>query len=174
MSDLARRIPVAKLTAQAQPLRLSADEATRRAITERFDLLAVDRLEADLEIAREGAGARLTGRITAAVVQACVVSGEPVPTVVDESVSLRFEEPTNEDELELAEDALDTLAIEDGMVDVGEAVIQSLVLALEPYPRADQAALDSARTRLMSEEEAAEAEAQSKQQASPFAKLKRP
>lgn len=173
-AEFSRRIPLAKLSTRAQPFRLEADAETRSALAKRFDLVSIDRLEADLEAARSGGAAIVTGRLIADVVQSCVVSGEPVPAKVDEALDLRFEEAPSEDDLELEEGALDVLHIEDDAIDLGEAVAQSLFLALEPYPRADAATLERVRLHLLSEEEAEATAAAQKMASSPFAKLKRP
>lgn len=169
-----RRIPLAKLSTRAQPFHLQADADMRAALAERFGLLSIERLEADLEAYRSGAAAIVTGRLRAEVVQSCVVSGEPVPALVSEAVELRFEEAPSDEDIELEEAALDVLPIEDESIDLGEAVAQTLVLALDPYPRADAAALERARAHLTSEEEAEAAAAAEKAAASPFAQLKRP
>lgn len=171
--EFSHRVPVDKLSPRAQPLALTAGAEARAALAARFDLISIDRLEATLELVRRGRGAEVTGRLEADVVQRCVVSGEPVPAHVRELLALRFEPPTEaEGDIELEAEALDTLPVEDGAIDVGEAVAQSLLLALDPYPRADEATLARVRAHLLSEEEAeARAEA-AKAAASPFAKLK--
>ena len=173
-AEFSRRIPLLKLSTRAQPFHLEADAAARQALAKRFDLVSVERLEAQLEAYRSGPAAIVTGKLSADVVQSCVVSGEPVPARVEEVIQLRFEEAPDEDDLELEEEALDVLPIEQDSIDLGEAVAQSLFLALDPYPRADPVAIQKARLHLTSEEEAEAAAAAEKAAASPFAQLKRP
>jgi uncharacterized metal-binding protein YceD (DUF177 family) len=171
--EFSHRVPVDKLSTRAQPLLLEAGPSARAALAARFDLEALDRLSATLELVRHGRGASVTGRLEADVVQRCVVSGEPVPAQVRELLNLRFEpQPDSEGDIELEAEALDTLPVEDGAIDVGEAVAQSLLLALDPYPRADEATLARVRAHLLSEEEAEARAATAKAEASPFAKLK--
>jgi uncharacterized metal-binding protein YceD (DUF177 family) len=63
-----------------------------------------------------------------------------VPASVGETFTIRFRpEPTEgpaEEETELGEDELDVMFYDGAMIDVGEAVAQTLALNLDPYPRA--------------------------------------
>ncbi len=172
--EFSHRIPLEKLSSRAQDHSLEADVAARAALAARFDLIAIDRLIAQVSVEKQGRGALLAGRLEADVVQRCALSGEPVPAHVAETLTLRFEpEQAEPGEIELEASALDVLAVEDGAVDIGEAVAQSLFLALDPYPRADEAVLARVRALILSEEEAEAAEADAKAKASPFAVLKK-
>ncbi len=76
------------------------------------------------------------------MVQPCVATAVPVETIVDEPVTLRFVEPIvsgGDEEVELGGDALDTIEIEGGAIDLGEAAAETLALALDPYPRSPHA-----------------------------------
>ena len=144
---------------------VTATSAERLALARRFDLLALDRLEAALTAQRIAGGIALTGRVRAAGEQACVVSGGAVPFTIDEPLELRFDRPAAlGDEVELSDADLDVLPIEGDAIDLGEAAAQALGLALEPYPRASETDLADYRRLLLSEEEAARA-------ANPFAVL---
>lgn len=119
---------------------LAADEPARAALARRFGLLAVARLEALFRLTREGSVVLATGRVEATVTQACSVSGEPIAARVNEPVSLRFvEEGEVGDEVELSETEVDTLPIEGGAIDLGEAAAETMALALDPFPRAEGA-----------------------------------
>jgi uncharacterized metal-binding protein YceD (DUF177 family) len=119
-----------------------ATDAERAALAARFGLIAIDRLEAGFRVRREAGGVSARGRVEADVVQACSVTGDPVPARVDETVTLRFvEESTNvEEEIELGEESLDTIEIHGGGVDLGEAAAETMALALPPFPRSKAAA----------------------------------
>lgn len=174
-ADFSLKLPLAKLTNHPQPVHVEANEAARAAIATRFGLAALDRLVADLEVSRAGKGALVTGRFEAEAVQSCIVSGEPLPVKVADSIDLRFEPDSAEPghDIELEEDALDVMPLDGDSVDLAEAVAQSLLLALDPYPRASEEVLAKARRHIMSEEEAEQAEAQAKADANPFSKLRR-
>ncbi|TPE61083.1 DUF177 domain-containing protein [Sandaracinobacter neustonicus] len=166
-------VALAKLSPRAQPHHLSAGEGAREALARRFGLISIARLEGDFDVSRSGNGADLTGRMVADVVQSCIVSGEPVPAHVEEELTLRFEPQAEApDDLELDSGALDVLPVEGDSIDLGEALAQSLALALDPWPRAAPEQLAAARRHLITEAEAeAQAEAE-KLAASPFAKLR--
>ncbi len=115
---------------------IAADEGERAKLARRFGLIAVARLEARFAVRREGAAVLATGRVEAAVTQACSVSGEPIEARVDEAVSLRFVEGDDAgEEVELGEGDLDTLPIEAGAIDLGEAAAETMALALDPFPK---------------------------------------
>ncbi|WP_448585161.1 YceD family protein [Thermaurantiacus sp.] len=164
--EFSHRLPLDRLTTGGETVRLAAGPEARAGLAARFGLLALDRLEAVLEVRRVNAGAEVRGRVIADVALACVVSGEPVVLGIEEPLSLRFAAaiaPPAE-EVELSADDLDTLPFDDGAIDLGEAVAQSLALALPPYPRRPGATAPG----LLSEEEAERA----RRRASPFEVLR--
>ena len=174
--EMSRPMSLAEIGGQARALHVKASPAECQALVQRFQLVRLDHLEADVQVQRTGAAILLQGQLQAQGAQACVVSGAPVPFDVRETIKLRFvaaDAPQGE-EIELESDALDELPIEGGRIDVGEAVAQSLSLALDPYPRADEEELAPVRRHLMSEEEAAAREAAEKAAANPFSKLQKP
>lgn len=134
--------------------RLIADEPTRRAIAQAYDLLGLDKLEAELVIESwSRSGVKIDGRIRAKAVQACVVTLEPVAETIDHSFSLTFappealaENPKTVAEAEVIvhfdeDDPPDPLI--GNTIDLGAVVVEQFVLALDPYPRAPGAALPS-------------------------------
>lgn len=152
---------------------LEAKPAERAGVATRFDLLTLDRLTADLTVVRDAGGIRVTGRFAAAGEQACVVSGEPVEFALDEPVDLRFSEAVPEgEEIELGGSDLDVVPLDGDHLDLGEAVTQSLGLALDPYPRAPAEVRAAAERLLTSEAEAAAIAAADKARANPFAMLR--
>lgn len=135
---------------------IAATPQEREALAKRFDLLAIDRLEARFAIRREAAGVSARGRVEADVVQACSVTGEPVPAQLDEPADLLFvpELDAASDELELSADALDTIPYEGGRIDLGEAAAETMALSLDPFPRCADAADALRSAGVLSEEEA--------------------
>lgn len=174
MSEFVRLLSLDEVGAGIER-RITANPEERAALAERFDIRALDRLEAILTAAPAPGGVRVTGRVEGEVVQACVTSGEDVPARIDEPVDLLFLHDLGQggEEIELHEGDCDVLPIEGRSIDLGEVAAQTFGLALDPYPHADPEVLAAARRRLLSEEEAAEREAAEKAQASPFAALKR-
>lgn len=132
---------------------LTATAAERAALAERFDLVRIDRLEARLLLAREGAAMTASGTLSAGLVQACAVSAEDLPVSVEEELALRFvpaaAAPKGDVELEIDSADPDEIEYEGTVIDLGEAVAQSLGLAIDPFATGPQA--DAARERLRSE-----------------------
>ena len=139
----------------ARHLTIEADAAERAALAARFGLVAVDRLAARLDLHRDAGGIVVRGRVEGAVTQACVVTDAPVVTRIDEPLALRFvDEMPDADEIELDADDCDTVPIEGGAIDLGEAVAETMALALDPYPRAPGAEAVLRAAGVMTEDEA--------------------
>ena len=132
-----------------------ATEDERAALAKRFALLSITRLDARLGIKRNDSGIVVKGRVTGAAVQACSVTDEPLDTKIDEPVALLFVDQlvSEGDEVELSDDALDTVAIEGGTIDLGEAAADTLALAIDPFPRGPNAAAALAAAGVISEDE---------------------
>ena len=131
------------LGTREEPVRVEADADERRRLAGRFGLLTLDRLDADYRLVRDGDAVSATGRLVAAAVQPCSVTGDPVPDAIDTEFAIRFVPETadaGEDELELDEADCDIVFYEGGAIDLGEAAAQTLALALDPYPRSPNAA----------------------------------
>lgn len=154
--EFARPVRLDTLGDGARPLTIAADEGERAALAVRFGLIGLERLEATASLVREGEVVTARGRIVATATQACVATGEPVPARVDESFALRFvpEDAVAGDEIELDETDLDTLGYTGSAIDLGEAMAQEFVLALDPFPRAPDAETHLRAAGVVSEEEA--------------------
>jgi uncharacterized metal-binding protein YceD (DUF177 family) len=121
---------------------IEANEAERAALSVRFGLIEIDKLAVTAQLVREDEAVIATGTLRAAVVQACVASGDPVPAKIAEDFALRFLPEAAVDaaeEIELHENDLDVIPYEGSAVDLGEAAAQTLALALDPFPRAPDA-----------------------------------
>ena len=128
---------------KAAPLRLVAGEAERKALARRFGLVAIARLEAEVSLEADGEAVDAKGTLSADIVQSCAITGDDLPVTIAEPLTLRFvpEAPATEEELELAEDELDEIPYSGTAFDLGEAVAQSLALAIDPFatgPEADR------------------------------------
>ena len=102
---------------------ITATAEERAALAKRFDLLSISRLDARLGIKRTDSGIVVKGRVTGAAVQACSVTDEPLDTRIDEPVALLFVEQlvAEGDEVELSDDALDTVPACGAVVELCEA-----------------------------------------------------
>lgn len=156
-NEFSHVVKLSEVSGQGKGVHLSADMETRAALARRFDLASLDLLEADLSLTHDAEAIVATGAFKATLVQTCIASGEPVPATLDEPLHIRFiDEPMAgaDSELELIADDCDTMFHDGQTIDLGEAVAQSLGLALDPYPRSPKAndALKAAGVK--SEEEA--------------------
>ena len=137
--EFSRPIDERQLT--AKPIAIEAAAEERKALARRFGLVAIKQLQANVSIERAGEAIMARGRLSASIVQSCAVSGEDLPVRIDEPLALRFvpaAKPEAE-ELELAESDLDEIPFEGHTFDVGEAVAQSLALAIDPYATGPEA-----------------------------------
>jgi hypothetical protein len=141
--EFSRRVELARLGAHEALYPISAGAAEREALARRFDLLSLDRLEADIQLMRiDGRMVRLRGRLRADVVQACVVSLEPVASVIEQDFTVLYG-PTRPGKSVMVDLETDVAEPFDGeAIDIGEAAAQQLALALDPYPRAPGASLE--------------------------------
>lgn len=108
------------------------------ALARRYGANAVKRLAFKGEAAPWGPGGwRVAGRVRAVLNQTCVVTLEPIETVVDERVERRFAPAARLAEAEalLPAEARDDLDSLDMGVDAGEIAAETVALALDPYPR---------------------------------------
>ncbi len=154
-TEFSRIEPVDTIGEVERRVAIAADAGERDALATRFGLVAVEQLEAAFALRRDAGGIAAHGTVRAAVVQACSVTGDPLPTTVEETVALRFvEEAASEEEIELGEDAIDTIGIEGGGIDLGEAAAETMALALDPFPRGPGAAAVLKAAGVIGEDEA--------------------
>ncbi len=133
-------------------VQLVADTAERAALAKRFGIVRIDRLEAEVTLERDGQALNAKGKLSADIVQSCAVSAEDLPVAVRETLAFRFVPDTEpqapEEDMELEADELDEIPFGGTSVDLGEAIAQSLALAIDPFATGPEA--DAAR-RLLDE-----------------------
>ena len=118
--EFSRPVDIRGIT--AQPVRIEADEAERKALARRFEIVAIRRLEAVVELEADGAEIAATGALEADVVQSCAVSGDDLPVAIREPLTLRFvpEREVTEEEIELKAEELDEIPYNGTVFDLGE------------------------------------------------------
>lgn len=174
--ELNRTVRVDTLGSAPRALSVEADAADRAALAERFDLKALDRLSAELTLSRSGETVTATGTLQAQVTQSCVVTGAPVEARIEEPFSILFRpqlRTADDEEIELGEGEMDVVFYDGALIDVGEAVAETLALALDPYPRAPAAEAALREAGVASEDEAERRLAEEKAARSPFAALRK-
>lgn len=140
------------------PLALDASAEERAALARRFGIVSVNSLTATVTLVPDGAAIAASGRLVAHVVQSCAVSGEDLPVAIDEPLSFRFVPASTghrpDEEVEISEDECDEIAFEGTRFDVGEAIAQSLALAIDPYATGPDAERVRREAGLLGEEAA--------------------
>jgi uncharacterized metal-binding protein YceD (DUF177 family) len=137
--EFSRAIEVDRIAAAPSNFKYDADPAERAALAERFGLVSLDRFHASFSVRRLRKDLiRVKGHISASLVQACVVTLDPVPAEIAEDVELDFSEEPDDSGLEMdldAEAADGPEPLSGGMIDLGEVAAEQLGLAIDPYPR---------------------------------------
>jgi hypothetical protein len=148
--ELHRPIIAHRLGADPTTVVVTATPEECAAITQRLGIGGVESLECRFVLRR---GDELpdykrrgvivcTGDLRASVVQDCVMTLEPFESPVVEKFRLLFVRAGTETE-DLDPEADDEVAYEDDLIDLGEASVEQLALALDPYPRRPGAELPS-------------------------------
>lgn len=157
--EFSRPVRIDTIGEGPRQLNVQAEEVERINLARRFGLVAIDRLAADLTLSRKGKDVAMDGTLSAKVVQACVATGEPLDAAIDVPFALLFrpqpEAAGPEDEIELGGNELDVIFYDSSSIDVGEAAAETLLLNLDPYPRAPGAEEALRQAGVKSEEEAA-------------------
>ena len=142
-AEFSRPMAVDQIGPQELEREIVANPAERARLAERFELLALDRLTATLGLTRGRDGLiQVRGRFEAEVVQACVVTLEPVRSRLSESFTVAFGTgPTAATGAVVIglEEADPPEELIEGRIDLGETVAQQLAVALDPYPHAPAA-----------------------------------
>lgn len=140
--ELSRPLRLDGLGSLPRAIAIDSNAQERAALARRFDLTTLDALSASLTLSVDGGALRATGQLRARLVQACAATGEPVPAKVNTPFELRFiaaSAASDDSEIELNGDDCDTIEHDGQHIDLGEAVAQSLGLAINPYVRAPNA-----------------------------------
>lgn len=149
-SEFSRPVDADTVSETPRRVEIGADETERRRLAGRFRLKGIERLSAEVTLSRRAGVIHADGIIHASVLQACVVTDEPLPAEIDAPFAVRFVSDAfgaaGEDEVELSAEDCDTLPLENGRIDLGELAAETLALSLDPYPRS--AAADVALAKL--------------------------
>jgi uncharacterized metal-binding protein YceD (DUF177 family) len=133
--EFSRRIDGLHLAASGERFEFAATAEERAGLAKRFALLALDRLEAKVKLTPLAGGYyHLAAEFEAKLTQACTLTLEPIPNRIAEAFTLTYGPAEEGGEIVLDGDPVEPL--DDGVIDIGEAVAQQLSLALDPFPRA--------------------------------------
>jgi uncharacterized metal-binding protein YceD (DUF177 family) len=143
--ELSRPVAVAKIRADdGFQIDIAATEAERDALARLLGVREISALTARIEARPWSAGGLcVEGVVRAALTQTCVVTLDPVPARIEERFRRYLAPPARVDEASelLDADVRDELEALGETIDFGAIATEQVALALDPYPRADGAAL---------------------------------
>jgi uncharacterized metal-binding protein YceD (DUF177 family) len=136
-------IRVDRIPAAGRELVLAPEAAEREELAAFLELTSIDALSVTLRALPFRGGVRVEGRLTAEIVQPSVVSLEPVHQSIDEPIDRIFLPGADkvsaatanaEVFVDLSGDEIPD-RFEGGDADLSDLVIETLALAVDPYPR---------------------------------------
>jgi uncharacterized metal-binding protein YceD (DUF177 family) len=129
--ELSRPVDASRIPETGATETIIADPKECALIAQRLGLPAIWALTAELALSRwRGKGVKVAGTIAAEVEQICVVTLDPFRVKISDQVERYFLPDAGP-----AEEDADIDGFDDGVIELGEVVIESLSLALDPYPR---------------------------------------
>jgi uncharacterized metal-binding protein YceD (DUF177 family) len=140
--EFSRLYPLDTIGSAPRKVEITASAEECASLARRFDLVSIDTLTAQATLVQTALGFTATGKVSAILTQSCVATASPVVETIAEAFSIRFiaEGEINQgDEIELDADDCDVMFHDGRALDLGEAVAQSVALALNPFPRAADA-----------------------------------
>lgn len=141
-SEIERLVDLDRMGASGAALEIIASESERTALARRFGFLGLPAFSARVSVERRPGGQVVVeGRLRGRVVQACILTLDPVTQELDEAFRIVFKQGLAEEhDPESGESLLSAQAdapepLQGNLLDVGEMVAEQLSLAADPYPR---------------------------------------
>jgi hypothetical protein len=141
-SEIERIVDVDRLGTGGSALDIVASDGERAALAKRFGFLALPVFSARVTVDRRlGGQIVVEGRLRGKIVQACILTLDPVTQELDDTFRIVFKRDLAEERdpesgealLSAQPDAPEPLT--ENLLDVGEIVAEQLSLAADPYPR---------------------------------------
>jgi uncharacterized metal-binding protein YceD (DUF177 family) len=143
--EFCRVVPLAKLGSAPFRQQIEATKSEREKLSRRFELLALDRLTATVELRRRGDDVIiLEAAFAAEFVQSCVATLEPVERAVSDRFMLVYG-PAEAEHQEIGSQQVEAAfePLNRDVIDIGEAVAQELSLSLPVFPRHPDAKIEA-------------------------------
>lgn len=148
-SEIERTVDLDRMGGGGAALDIVASEGERAALAKRFGFLGLPAFSARVTVdQRLGGSVVVEGRLRGRIVQACVLTLDPVTQDLDDTFRVVFKRDMADDlDPESGEAVLSAQAdapepLEGNVLDVGEIVAEQLSLAADPYPRRPGAKLE--------------------------------
>jgi uncharacterized metal-binding protein YceD (DUF177 family) len=154
-SEIERIIDLDRLGTGGTALEIAASDSERAGLAKRFGFLGLPAFSARVTVDRRPGGQIIVeGRLRGRIVQACVLTLDPVNQDLDEVFRIVFRQDMKDDrDPESGEAVLNSQAdapepLTGNMLDIGEIVAEQLSLAADPYPRRPGAKLEDVLPKL--------------------------
>ena len=141
-SEIERVVDLDRMGASGAALEIAASEAERSALIRRFGFLGLPAFSARVTVDRRAGGQVVVeGRLRGKIVQACILTLDPVTQELDEAFRIVFKQGLAEDRDPESGEALVSAQVDapeplpGNLLDIGEIVAEQLSLAADPYPR---------------------------------------
>jgi hypothetical protein len=148
-SEIERLVDLERMGASGAALEITPSDSERAALAKRFGFLGLPAFSARVTVDRRVGGQIVVeGRLRGRIVQACVLTLDPVTQDLDEAFRIVFKPDMADDrDPESGEAVLNSQAdapepLAGNVLDVGEIVAEQLSLAADPYPRRPGAKLE--------------------------------
>ena len=154
-SEIERIVDIDRMGANGSTaIDIAASEGERAALAKRFGFLGLPAFSARVTVDRQlGGRVVVEGRLRGKIVQACILTLDPVMQDLDETFRIVFKQDlTEERDPESGEALVNPQAdapepLSGNLLDVGEIVAEQLSLAADPYPRRPGAKLEDVLPR---------------------------
>jgi uncharacterized metal-binding protein YceD (DUF177 family) len=148
-SEIERLVDLERMGPSGAALEIAPSDSERAALAKRFGFLGLPTFSARVTVDRRVGGQIVVeGRLRGRIVQACVLTLDPVAQDLDEAFRIVFKQDMTDDrDPESGEAVLNSQAdapepLTGNVLDVGEIVAEQLSLAADPYPRRAGAKLE--------------------------------
>lgn len=143
MTDLTRTLPLSDLNRSSVRMSIKAEIDELPALADRLGVLSVISLEAFMTVRRTDSRLRVNGTFQAVLEQVCVVSLDPFHNAAEGEIEEEFllTDDPDSPEVDLDADAITVEPFSGNEIDLGEIVVQNLLLVIDPHPRAKGADL---------------------------------
>jgi uncharacterized metal-binding protein YceD (DUF177 family) len=141
-SEIERIVDLDRMGAGGAAVEIVASEGERLALARRFGFLGLPAFAARVTVDRRPGGQVVVeGRLRGKIVQACILTLDPVIQDLDEAFRVVFTQDLAEDRDPESGEALVSAQADapeplpGNLLDIGEIVAEQLSLAADPYPR---------------------------------------
>ena len=145
------RVRIDNLPPEGRELEVEATPSQRLAIAELIKISSLERLHAQLTVTKLRGGLRVLGTLEATTIQPCVVTFVPVRQEIADPFDRIFLPATEQPKtagahpevfVDLETDDLPDY-FDGAEVDLSDALVEIVALALDPYPRAEGAGIEA-------------------------------